>query len=395
MKKIVCFLLIFFIMIPFAASATENQPIYPFTYAFEDFWFEEAAVMDTKFPVRAAVLMEASTGKILFAQSEDSAFPIASVTKVMSTLLVMEAIDEGKIKLDDLITVGEDAAKMGGSQVYLEVGEKMSVHDMLKALIVASANDATVAMAEHICGSEESFVALMNQRAAELGMKNTHFANSHGLNEDGHYSSALDVAIVTRELLKHELVLNYTTIWMDTIRNGAFGLANTNKLIRFYNGANGMKTGYTDHAKYCLSATAKRDNVQLIAVVLGADSSDERFSVTKKLLDFGFANFSVITPEKKSIEPVYTNKAENNYTQLDYTPPSLLIEKGKNNKITEQFILDEDITAPILKDDVLGEVVYYSGEIIIAKVPIFAAEDNRKISFRMIFSKIFKNIMGK
>lgn len=394
MKKITAILLaVMMIMLPVSVLATEKEEIYPFAFAFEEFWYTETAVLEDILPCKAALLMEADSGKILFSQNETEKLPIASVTKIMTTLLVMEALDSGKLSLTDIVTVGEEAAHMGGSQVYLEVGEQMSVDDMLKALIVVSANDATVAMAEHLAGSESSFVAQMNARAGELGMTETHFANCHGLNEDGHYSCARDVAIMTRELLKHPKVLDYTGIWMDTIRGGAFGLANTNKLIRFYNGANGMKTGFTDTAKYCLSGTAKRDGMQLIAVIIGADTSEIRFASAKKLLDFGFANYAVKTPEPQPVEPITVNGGKQPFVKLTYTPLSILVEKGAG--LPEQRIeLPESLEAPVLTGDKIGRVVYYSGDNVVGETPIYAADTVEKNTFFHVFGNILKRIVG-
>ena len=260
---------------------------------------ESAAQVDTDVSTKlinakSGFLTEASTGEVLYEQNADERLPIASVTKTMTMLLIMEALDSGKIKYDDSVTVSEYAASMGGSQVFLEVGEQMSVDDMLKAIAVASGNDAAVAMAEHISGSEGAFVEKMNKRAAELGCDNTHFINCNGLDETPeHYSSARDIAKISRELLKHTKIFDYTTIWMDSLRNGSFGLSNTNKLIRFYKGANGLKTGSTSTAKYCISATAERDGMQLIAVIIAAPTTADRFSSASAMLDYGFANYEV------------------------------------------------------------------------------------------------------
>lgn len=382
--------------VPAQAYEEKQATIYPLEYAWEEFWYEDAALSVTftgDFKVRGMLLMEASTGRVLFAKDENKEVPLASVTKVMSTLLVMEAIQEGKIKLSDMVTVSQRAASMGGSQVYLEFGEQMSVDDMLKALIVVSANDATIALAEHVYGSEETFIAQMNKRAKELGMMNTVFVNTNGLDAEGHYSSAYDVALMTRELLKFPLVTKYSTIWMDTIRNGEFGLANTNKLIRFYQGANGMKTGFTSIAKYCLSGTAQRDGLQLIAVVLGADSSDERFAVTKKMLDFGFANYTVMHPDKATLDPITTNGGVELTTALEYTPPSLLLEKGQS-KVETKFELPESIEAPVAKGETVGVVRYYVGGTEVGNAPIFCAKHNDKINFWIIFGRIWGNMIG-
>lgn len=258
------------------------------------------AVQDnTPFDVnaRSAVLMDANTGTVLYAKNADQALPPASVTKVMTLLLVMEAVDSGTLALDDTVSVSEYAASMGGSQVYLEPGETMAVEEMLKCVIIASANDAAVALAEKVAGSEEAFVSRMNERAAELGMDNTHFENVTGLDDDtvSHLTSAYDIALMSRELLTHPQILEYSGIWMDTIRDGAFGLTNTNRLIRFYDGATGLKTGSISKAKFCISATAMREDLHLIAVIMGSDTRDTRNAAAKSLLDFGFANYSVYT----------------------------------------------------------------------------------------------------
>ena len=312
--------------------ATEQSQIYPFDFATEDFWYKNdvpSGSFTSGIACKGCILMEASTGTVLYASDETAHLPIASVTKVMATLLIMEALDAGKLALGDMITVSDRAASMGGSQVYLEAGEQMSVDDLLKSLIVVSANDATVALAEAVCGSEESFIAAMNEKATELGLTDTHFVNTNGLPAEGHYSSAKDVALTTRALLEHPLVLNYTNIWMDTIRGGTFGLANTNKLVRFYNGANGMKTGFTGEAGYCLSGTAKRDGMQLIAVVLGASSSEDRFALAKQLLDFGFANYGVQTPVAELPDRIAVKKGIADTVGLTCTPPSVLLEKAR------------------------------------------------------------------
>lgn len=394
-QKKFLYLLIAFLMMMTSVTvlANEEAEIYPPSYAFEDYWYIQTASFGDRLPVRAALLMEAQSGKILYAQDENGKFPIASVTKVMSTLLVMEAIDGGRIKLEDKVTVGEAAAKMGGSQVYLEQGEQMTVDELLKAMIVVSANDATVAFAEHLGGSEQSFVTMMNERAKELGMDNTHFVNCHGLNEDNHYSTAYDVALMTKELLKHDLVFNYTGIWMDTIRNGSFGLANTNKLIRFYNGANGMKTGFTGVAKYCISATAKRDGMQLIAVIIGAETGDIRFASATKLLDFGFANYKICVPEKQEIGYVNVANGSKGRVKADYTPPSILADKSNSIKI-ESTLTVNDVAAPVSKGDILGCVDYFIKNEKIATVPVVAAESDKKITFFDIFGNILKTVFS-
>ncbi len=310
---------------------------------------------------KSGILIEADTGEVLYQWNPDERLPIASVTKTMTMLLIMEAIDSGKIKKEDMVTVSENAASMGGSQVFLEVGEQMSVHDMLKAIAVASGNDASVAMAEHICGSHEAFVEKMNERAQSLGCTNTHFINCNGLDEtQDHYSTARDVAAISRELLQHQDILEYTTIWMDSLRDGAFGLSNTNKLIRFYQGANGLKTGSTSTAKYCLSASAKRDGMQLIAVVLCAPSTAERFSSATALLDYGFANYAVVDSEKLALQlpdvSVQGGTAPTVSPKADRL--SFIVKKGAQDKVEYELQLDPTVKAPVEEGARLGEVIF-------------------------------------
>jgi len=341
----------------------------------------------------SAILMEAASGQVLYELNADEKLPIASVTKTMTMLLVMEALDFGKIKLEDKVTTSDYAASMGGSQVFLEVGEEMSVQDMLKAIAVASGNDAAVAMAEFIAGTEPAFVEMMNKRAAELGCKNTHFINCNGLNETAeHYSTARDVAVISKELLKHQKILDYTTIWMDTLRGGEFGLSNTNKLIRFYKGANGLKTGSTSMAKYCLSATAKRDGMQLIAVVLAAPSSAERFASATKLLDYGFANYSVVNAAEKigAFEPmsVIGGKIETVTPKADPNV-SFIVKKGNQDKIDVSTSFDEPLKAPLAKDQKIGtSTLTINGEKV-AVCDILASEEIPRMSLGAMFVKLF------
>ncbi len=345
---------------------------------------------------KAAILMEASTGKVLYEINPDEQLPIASVTKIMTMLLIMEEIDGGRLTLDDMVSVSENAMSYGGSTMFLETGEQLSVNDMLKGIAVASANDGCVAMAEHIAGSEDAFVGKMNERAAALGMENTHFVNTNGLDEDGHYSSARDVAVMSRELISHEKIFDYTSIWMDELRGGKFQLANTNKLIRFYNGANGLKTGSTSKALCCLSATAKRDNMQLIAVVLGAPTSAERFESAKKLLDYGFANYSITThitagdafddvPIKKGVAETVGAAAADTYSRL--------ARKGSDEAVESEIILNENLCAPIAKGDKLGVIRFTSGGETLAEVDIISTSDAAKKSVAAIIGDFFKTIM--
>ena len=344
---------------------------------------------------KSAILMEGSTGKVLYEYMPDEKCQIASVTKTMTMLLIMEAVDNGKIKYSDKVVTSEYAASMGGSQVFLEPGEEMTVDDMLKAVCVSSGNDAAVAMAEHIGGSEEAFVEMMNNRAKELGAKNTHFINCHGVDEtEDHYSTARDIAIISAELLKHEDIEKYTKIWMDTLRDGKFGLSNTNKLIRFYKGANGIKTGSTSVAKYCLSASAKRDNMQLVAVVLGAPSTQERFSGATKLLDYGFANFSVADGKKLAggIEKIKVVGGEKDFVEVEpKSSGNIVVKKGEADKIEVKKSLQEKMTAPVKKGDKVGELIYMLNGKEIDRGDIVAKTDVNKIKIYMMYIKMLKN----
>ena len=318
---------------------------------------EKATQVDTDvatslITAKSGILMEASTGEVLYQENPDERLQIASVTKTMTMLLIMEAIDSGKISLSDTVTVSEYAASMGGSQVFLEVGEQMSVDDMLKAIAVASGNDAAVAMAEFISGSEGAFVENMNKRASELGCKNTHFINCNGLDEtEDHYSTARDVAIISRELLKHTKIFDYTTIWMDSLRGGTFGLSNTNKLIRFYKGANGLKTGSTSTAKYCISATAERDDMQLISVVICSPSTKERFASASSMLDYGFANYEVAGKDFLETPVPYVNVIGGTASQIapKISGNGFVLKKGNADKVEHSFELYESVNAPIEK----------------------------------------------
>ena len=341
-----------------------------------------------------AILMEAESGEVLFEHNPDERLPIASVTKVMTLLLTLEAIDDGRLKLTDTVTVSENAASMGGSQAFMEAGEKMSVDDMLKAVTVSSCNDGAVALAEHIAGSEGEFVKKMNERAAELGMTSTEFINCTGLDDNGiHYSSARDVAIMSRELIKHTLIFDYTTIWMDSIRNGEFTLANTNKLIRFYDGATGLKTGSTSKARFCLSATAERNGVKLIAVVLGAPTSAERFAAAKGMLDYGFSNFGVYYPKNTELSPlkIWDGKKERVKVEINTSPR--LLKKGDETKIEEITEIKKDIKAPIKKGDVLGKICYKIGERVIFENDIRASESVEKAEFFDVFFALLRRVL--
>ena len=340
---------------------------------------------NTPFDVDAlsAVLMEAGTGEILYAKNADQPLPPASVTKVMTLLLVMEAVDSGQLSLADTVTVSEYAASMGGSQVYLEPGEQMSVEDMIKSVVVSSANDAAVALAETLGGSEEGFVRRMNERAAELGMEHTTFENVTGLDDDtvGHLISAEDIAIMSRALLAHEKILDYTSIWMDTIRGGAFGLTNTNRLIRFYSGATGLKTGSTSKAKFCISATARRGGMHLIAVIMGAPTRDIRNEMAKRLLDWGFANYSLYQNPSGTAGTVRVRGGTAQECPLLYGAYTRLVKKGEEGNVTASLEVPAEIHAPVRAGEPVGSLVFRLGETVLDEIPVAAGADVPRISF--------------
>ena len=345
---------------------------------------------------KSALLMDMSTGTILYEQNAHEKLPPASVTKVMTMLLIMEAIDSGKIGWNDTVTVSETAAAKGGSQIYLKVGETMSVSDMLKSVAVSSANDCACALAEHIAGSESAFVEKMNIRAGQLGMYDTHFVNCTGLddgeNASAHLTSAHDIAIMSRELmLNHPDIQKFTTIWMDTVRNGAFGLSNTNKLIRFYPGATGLKTGFTSTAGYCLSATAQRNGMGLIAVVLGAETSQERFAGCKAMLDYGFANYALVKPELPTTNtiPVKLGTAK----VVGAVPGediSLLIDKGQENQVNIKVELEESLTAPVSKGQKVGTLTVKAGEQVLKQVPMVAGSAVPRLTWWELFLQVLQ-----
>ena len=344
---------------------------------------------------KSAILMEEATGNILYESNPDERLPIASVTKVMTMLLIMEAVDSGKISLDDMVTVSENAMSYGGSTMFLETGEQLTVNDMLKGIAVASANDGCVAMAEHLAGSESAFVDMMNEKAKKLGMENTHFMNTNGLDEDDHYSSARDVAIMSRELMKHETIFNYTSIWMDTLRGGKFQLANTNKLIRFYDGANGLKTGSTSKALCCLSAAAKRNDMQLIAVVLGAPTSAERFASAKSLLDYGFANYAVNTQitAGDEVQKIAVEKGvDEEVGVVAGDSCSTLVKKGQEDNITKEIKIDETITAPIEAGQKIGTMTISRDGEVIADIDLNASSAVEKKGIGLIIKDFFATI---
>nr|WP_303248441.1 D-alanyl-D-alanine carboxypeptidase family protein [uncultured Ruminococcus sp.] len=355
------------------------------------------AVTEETITAPSAVLMETSSGKILFEKNPHEQRPCASITKVMTMLLVCEAIDNGKLSLDDTITASAHAASMGGSDIWLEEGETMSADDMIKATVVASANDAAVALAEHLCGSEEVFVEKMNEKASQLGMNDTVFKNCNGLDEDGHITSAYDVAVMSRELMKHEMIFDYTSIWLDNLRDGKTQIVNTNKLLKTYKGITGLKTGTTNDAGCCMAASATRGDMSLVAVVLGCNSGKERFSDAAALLDYGFANFSV-TQLKAPEDLPKTIKVENgmqgNIGIGCDVNASIVLDKNSSSKIVSKIDLPESIEAPVVSGQKLGTVTYSLDGNAVKSFEITALQDAEKISFASVFSVLLNSIIS-
>ena len=341
----------------------------------------------------AAILIEQTTGKILYSHNIHEQLRPASVTKVMSILLIMEAIDTGKIKYEDTIPCSENAHSMGGSQIWLDTTETLTVRDMLKSICVVSANDCTVAMAEYLAGSEEAFVQMMNTKAKQLGMNDTCFKNCHGIDEDGHVTSAYDIALMSKELLNnHPSITEFTTIWMDSIRDGKSSLVNTNKLIRNYKGATGLKTGSTSVALYNLSASATRDGLSLIGVIMKAPTTKIRFAEATKLLDYGFANYTSKSFGNKGdvITTANVNKGiEQQVNLLLEKDAAVLIKKGDTGNITQEITINENITAPICKGDVLGKVTYKAGDDIILEINLVAEADIAKSNMWNITTNLY------
>ena len=347
---------------------------------------------------KSAVLMDVATGTILYEQNPHEALAPASVTKVMTMLLIMEAIDSGKIGWNDSVTASEAAAAKGGSQIYLKVGETMSVSDMVKSISVSSANDCACAMAEHLAGSESAFVDLMNARARELGMTDTRFVNCTGLDDSpeaaNHRTSAHDIAMMSRELLKnHPDIKKYTTIWMDTVRNGAFGLSNTNKMVRFYDGCTGLKTGFTSSAGYCLSASAQRNGMELIAVVMGSATSAERFAAAKSMLDYGFANFALYTPEIPENAAVSVTLGKSSViSAVPAESPQLLVEKNQVSSITTEVELEPSVSAPVSAGQRLGTLtIQYQGQVL-REIPLIAEEAVARLTWGDLTVKILQQM---
>lgn len=375
LRKVLLVLLAFLLLLP---------PLYS---------FEASAEIETE--AKSVILIEASGGKVLYEENADEPLPPASVTKIMTLLLVMEAIECGKISLSDMVTTSERAASMGGSQVYLEPGEQMSVDEMIKCVVVASANDAAAALAEHVAGSLESFVEQMNKRAGELSMSATHFENTNGLDDttQNHVTSARDIAIMSRALLKYNKILEYTGIWMDTVRGGRFGLTNTNRLIRFYKGANGLKTGFTSSAGFCISATAKRDGMQLIAVVMASPTSNERNATAVRLLDFGFANYELFQSPPLAVDTLPVSFGKEEQVKLCYSPFSQILEKGQGKKVEMQFDLPDHLTAPVVKGQQVGRAIFTIDGKEIGSSEIVAETEVKRLTVFDLFIKLLNSYL--
>lgn len=399
LKRFLSFLIIFALVLTFNVSAGTAVTV-----------SSEASLEDIDMPLaettsaaigqtldikaKSAVLLEPNTGKILYEMNMDEKLPPASITKIMSLLLVMEAIDRKDISLETVVTASEHACSMGGSQIWLEPGESMTVDELLKATVIASANDACTALGELIAGSEEGFVAMMNERAKELGMNNTTFINCTGLDAEGHLTTAHDVAVMSGELIKHELIKKYSTVWMDSLRDGKSELVNTNKLVRFYEGTTGLKTGTTSTAKYCLSATAQRNGLELVAVIMAGDTSNDRFNGAKKLLDFGFANYSYsLLDAELSEKEVEIKKGVSKKVGVEAGEKlSILLPKNSKDEIKREVKWNDNITAPVKKGDVLGYVNIYVGENEVGRLKITAKDDVYRLNFWVTLGWIIKGL---
>ena len=391
LKKLLSLILIFAFLFCFAASA-ETGDVSADTVLAEEYEAVAASpVFDTD--AKSYILMEANSKQVLAEYNADEGLPPASVTKIMMMLLVLEALDDGRAKLTDTVTASAYASSMGGSQIFLKEGEQMSLEDMFKSLVMASANDAAVALAEHIYGSEEACVTAMNDRAKELGLTNTLFENTNGLDDTtvDHRMSARDIAVITAEVIKHKTVFDYSTEWMDTIRGGEFGLTNTNKLIRFYPGATGMKTGSTSKAGFCITATAERDGLSLIAVIMGCSTKDSRNSLAKSMFDYGFANFSYFSQDKADTGAVSVKRGKAQTVKTESDAFSAVLGRGEDKKVSSTTIFNEEIKAPLAAGDIVGKTEFYVGERKIGETPVRVSEAVEPISYLSLLLQILKN----
>ena len=399
MRKMLCMILLAGMLLGLLPRAAAEAPAEAAAETLAGDAVEAAAEEPVEVHAPSAILMDAATGTVLFEKNADDRREPASVTKVMTLLLVMEALDAGQIGWNDRVTASAAAAGKGGSQIYLEEGEQLSMDEMLKSVVVSSANDCATALAEHVAGSEAAFTAKMNLRAAELGMNNTHFVNCTGLDDEPeakeHLTTARDIAIMSRELLRHDAIRRYTTIWMDTVRDGAFGLSNTNKLVRFYEGTTGLKTGYTSRAGHCLSASAKRNGIELIAVILGADSSSHRFEDAKALLNWGFANYALVDPTEgftPTAVPVILGTRDT-VTPLPADCGPILLEKAKAAAVTREVELAENCEAPVEQGQVLGTLRLLAGKEVLAELPLTVPETVPRLSFGQIWLRVLAAIV--
>lgn len=379
MKKLFCLFLLLFLLIPKVYANNESNVIPN---------------------AKSGMLIEASTGQIIFEKNKDEKVAVASMTKMVAQILILENIESGNLKWDEMITISSNASGMGGSQIYLQTGEKMSIRDLMKGITMASANDATVAMAERIAGTEDNFVKMMNDKVKKMGLKNTVFKNSTGLDENGHYSSAYDMSVIARELLKHEEILKFSSVYEDYLRvdtPNKFWLVNTNKLVRFYEGADGLKTGFTDAAKYCMAVTAKRDNMRLIAIVLGENSGKVRNQETMELLDYGFNLYKVdlIKDKNDIIGELKVDKANKDKIEV-YSKDDITI-LGKKSDVSLNYDIElkmNDVKLPLKKNSVVGKITVKSGNKNIKEIDAIVKEDISKISFINLFGKTLKDILS-
>lgn len=376
MKRVISLILVlsFVLSFPICANAAENK----------------------KINVKSSILMSLDTGDVIKQNNAYEHLSPASVTKLMSILLILEAIDSGKIKLTDEVAATENAVSKGGSQIWLEVGEKMSVNDLFKAVVIASANDACTLLGEYVAGSDSAFVDMMNKRVETLGLKNSHFENCTGLDDEitNHYSCAYDLAVIAKEVMKHKLILKYSTVWLDSLRNGKTELNNTNKMINKYNGMTGLKTGTTSNAGFCLCATATRDGISFVSVVLGAQTSNERFALTQELLDYGFANYKLdnIKIDNSKLKTVKVkNGVDKSITPKCELNKKLLLPKN-SDKITYEYSFLDEVKAPVKKGDKLGVITVYSGNKKISSIELKSDKNIKSVTFLYIFKKMFNNI---
>lgn len=394
MKKILSLLICFVmalncIFLSAEASVDEN---------YTDQELEIESTNSLEINAKSAVLMDAETGTVLFMKNAAEALPPASVTKIMTLLLVAEAIDAEVLSLDATVYVSANAASKGGSQIFIKEGEAFTVEELLKSTVIASANDAAVALAEALCGTEEKFVERMNERAAELGMNNTHFENSTGLDDTvtNHLTSAYDIALMSRELLKYSSVTDYSNVWQDSIRNGEFVLTNTNRLVRYYEGCTGLKTGSTDKAGFCISATAKREGMHLIAVVMGAETRDERNNAARAMLDFGFSNYGLYSDPMAELEAITVKRGVKDTSVVYSETFTKLVSKADKKRIVKEYEIADYVTAPISNGQVVGSVTYKLDGEIIGKGDVFLREDIAEIKITDLFLRMLRSIfLGK